>query len=94
MSSEGAESTRSDIIEQMRAILEPWVSNIDLVGEAGEETNLMTDLGLDSIGILQVTLSVEKEFGISINNSELDSQTFSVMGNLVNIIQNKMHENN
>lgn len=78
----------------MRAILEPWVSNIDLVGEVDEETNLITDLGLDSIGILQVTLSVEKEFGISINNSELDSQTFSVMGNLVNIIQNKMHENN
>ncbi|MHC4647712.1 MAG: acyl carrier protein [Planctomycetota bacterium] len=85
---------RSEIIEQMRQILEPWVSDVDALDDIEERTNLVADLGLDSIGILQVILGLEKEFGISIRNNELDAETFSMMGNLVGIIEGKLHENN
>ena len=85
---------RLEIIKQMRDILEPWITDIDLIDEIGEETDLIRDLGLDSIGILQVILETEKEFGISVDNNELDSETFSMMGNLVGIIQKKIHEDN
>lgn len=85
---------RPEIIEQLRDILEPWVSDIDSIAKIGEETNLVTDLGLDSIGILQVILGVEKEFGISIEQHELDSGLLSRMGNLVSMIQEKLYEDN
>ena len=85
---------RPEIIEQLRDILEPWVSDIDSFEKIGEETNLITDLGLDSIGILQVILGVEKEFGISIKQHELDSELLSRMGNLVSMIQKKLYEDN
>ncbi len=80
-----------EIIERLRDILEPWVSNIDLIDEG---TNLVTDLGLDSIGILQVILGIEKTLGISIENHELDSQLLSMTGNLVGLIQEKLNEDN
>ncbi len=85
---------RAEIIERMRNILEPWVFNAALIDKISEKTNLITDLGLDSIGILQMILGVEKEFGISIETNELDSETFSIMGNLLEIIEKKLYENN
>ncbi len=78
----------------MRDILEPWVSDMESIDGIGEETNLVTDLGLDSIGILQVILGIEKEFGISIENHELDSGLLSRMSNLVSMIQEKLYEDN
>ena len=94
MSAEGVNLTRPEIFEQIRDILEPWVSDTDLIDEIDEETNLIADLGLDSIGVLQVILGAEKEFGISIKDYELDSQVFSKMENLVRIIEKKMYEDN
>lgn len=85
---------RSEIIERLSEILEPWVSDTDSIEEIGEHTNLITDLGLDSIGVLQVILGAEKEFGISIDEQELESETFSLMSNLVGIIESKLYENN
>ena len=89
-----AKIERSEIVKHMRDILEPWVSDVDLIDKVTEESNLITDLGLDSVGILRVILEVEKEFGISIANNELDSETFSMMGNLVSVIEKKLYENN
>ncbi|UCG49121.1 MAG: hypothetical protein JSU94_04930 [Phycisphaerales bacterium] len=83
---------RQEIIEQLREILEPWVVDVDLIESMGEQTNLVADLGLDSVGILQVVLGVEKEFGISIQNHELDSELLSKMGKLVGMIEEKLHE--
>lgn len=85
---------RAEIISQLSDILEPWISDIDLVDEIGEETNLIIDLGLDSVGILQIVLGIEQKFGIKINNFELDSSLLSKMENMVNMIQGKLNEDN
>jgi acyl carrier protein len=85
---------RHQIIGQLRDILEPWIPDVDLIDNIDEQTNLIADLGLDSVGILQVILGIEKEFGVSIKNYELDSRLLSAMGNLVNIIQEKLNEAN
>ena len=85
---------RPQIVEQMRDILEPWIPDVDLIDSIGEETNLIADLGMDSVGILQVILGIEKEFGVSIKNYEIDSQLLSMLGNLVNMIQEKLDEDN
>jgi len=83
---------RFEILERVAAIMEPWVS--DLTEDISEDTNLIAELGLDSVGILQVILGAEKEFGISISEEELDSESFSRMGNLLAIIEEKLHETN
>lgn len=73
-------------------ILEVWVSDDELLDELSEDTNLISDLGLDSVGVLQVILSVEKEFGVSINVQEYEAETFSVFGRLVGLVETKKHE--
>lgn len=87
-------SDTEHIIEQLREIVEPWVSDSDLIDDINEKTNLIADLGIDSIGILQLIFGIEREFGITIKNHELDSRLLSMMGNLVDLIQSKLNEDN
>jgi acyl carrier protein len=85
-------TSRTEIIEQICCLLEPWVLDADLINKTDEQTNLIADLGLDSVSILQLILEIERKFGISIKDHELDSRTFSMMGNLVSIIERKIYE--
>ena len=87
-------TSRTEIIEQIRCLLEPWVIDADLINKTDEKTNLIADLGLDSVSILQLILEIERKFGISIKDHELDSRTFSMMGNLMSIIERKIYEIN
>ena len=51
-------------------------------------------MGLDSVAILQLILGIEKQFNITVKDNELDSDVFSRMGNLIDIIESKISENN
>ena len=81
-----------EIIEKLGGILEPWLDGADDNSSLGERTNLFADMGLDSVAILQLILGIEKEFCISINESEMDSDMFSKVSNLVDVIKVKLNE--
>jgi len=80
------------ILNTMRTILEPWSPDIDDLRKITESTNLLTDLGMDSIGILQMLLDIEKEYDIKIKQNELDSTITSKIGNFINLIERKLNE--
>jgi len=84
--------SRSQIIDKLRDILEPWVSDTEALANLEENTNLTSQLGLDSVGILQVILEAEKGFGIKIDDNRLDSKTFSKAENLIDLIEKKLNE--
>ncbi len=84
-------TNRTEILKILGLILEPWLDDMTLLNEL---TNLLADIGLDSVVILQLVLSIEDEFNIAIKDSELDSEVFSKMENLIDIIEGKINEAN
>lgn len=86
--------TQTVIYKQIIEAIEPWVTEKSLLDKSNEDTNLISDLGLDSIGILQMSLEIEKVFGITIHNYELDSQLLSRIGNMVEMVWKKLNEDN
>jgi acyl carrier protein len=90
METEKKQTDRTEILKTLAAILEPWLDDIDDADSLNEDTNLLSDLGLDSVAILQLVLGIEKEFGVTIKDSELDSDVFSKMKNLIDIIEDKL----
>lgn len=94
MDTEKINLTREKIIEQTILLLEPWLDDIDDSAALNEQTDLLADFGLDSVAILQLILGIEKEFNITIENDELDSEIFSKFVNLINIIEGKLNETN
>ena len=87
-------TSRTQILKKLAILLEPWLDDLDQAEGLNEQTSLLSDLGLDSVAILQLILGVEKEFSITIKDHELDSDVFSKMGNLINIIEGKVNETN
>lgn len=92
MTTEKLNHTRAEILGQTRLLLEPWLDDPEDTDEINEEVNLLTDLGLDSVAILQLILGIEKEFNVTIKDHELDSEVFSRMANLIDLIAGKLNE--
>ena len=67
---------REEIIEKLKSIL-ATVKGIDVKDvDCDESTNLLTGLGLNSIGMLYMVISIENQFGIrfeDVNMAELDT---------------------
>ncbi len=90
METKKKQTDRNEILKTLSAILEPWLDGIDDADSLNEDTNLLADLGLDSVAILQLVLGIENQFGITIKDSELDSDVFSKIKNLIDIIEGKL----
>lgn len=85
---------RTYILKKIRILLEPWLNGMYPTESLNEQTRLLSDLGLDSVAILQLLLGIEKELNVVIKDYELDSEVFSKMGNLIDIIEKKLNATN
>lgn len=64
--------SRNEIIEKLKGIL-ATVKGIEVAEiECDENTNLMTELGLNSIGMLYMVISIENQFGIRFADANMD----------------------
>ena len=59
-----------------------------------EDSNLFEEAGLDSVAILNLISNIEEELGIKIKNYELESDTFSRLGNFIALVEGKVNEAN
>lgn len=85
---------RKKILDRVKILLEPWIDDVSGADEINEETNMLSELGIDSVGVLQLILGIEQEYGIRINDYELDSEFLSRIGNIINMIESRIHEDN
>ena len=53
-----------------------------------EDSNLVTDLGLNSVGILYVVIGIEEMFDVSFDDVSFGD--FETVGDVVTYIENKM----
>ncbi|MBQ8003914.1 MAG: acyl carrier protein [Oscillospiraceae bacterium] len=71
------------VIDTLKNILEAQL-DID-PASITEETSIMDDLGADSLDIVELMMTVEEEFDITIEDS--DAQLFKTVGDVVNYIE-------
>ena len=83
---------RSELLHQISEYLEPWILSDADREKIDEKTNLLNDLGIDSVGIMQLLLGVERDYQIVIPEHELDNKVFSRMGNFLDLIESKVNE--
>ena len=71
------------ILEKIQAILaEQFEVSADSVSE---DTNLVDDLGADSLDVVELIMSIEDEFGISV--SDEDAVGLTTVGKIVDYIE-------
>ncbi len=73
---------RTDIYNKLKEILVKIKPSADLTA-VGDNTQLVRDLGLDSLTILLMALAVEKDFGIRFEGNP----QFSTVGQVVDYVE-------
>lgn len=74
------------VIDTLKGILEAQL-DIDPSGIT-EETSIMDDLGADSLDIVELMMTVEEEFDITIDDG--DAHLFKTVGDVANYIEAKI----
>lgn len=75
--------TESDIFEGLKEILAVMKPHLD-TSTATLESNLVRDLGIDSLSMLLMSLALEKKFNV---NFDTTGAPFTTVGEVVNYIK-------
>ena len=76
---------RTDIYSKLKEILGKIKPSADL-SKVSDDTQLVSDLGLDSLTILLMALAIEKEFGIHFENNPRFDNIGQVVDYIVKLI--------
>jgi acyl carrier protein len=81
---------RSTIIEKLKTIVKPFVTNQEAFENISENTDFISDLNINSANLVDIVLDVEEAFNIDIDNQSMEKM-LTVKATL-DIIETKLSE--
>lgn len=81
---------KTEIIEQLKTIVKPFVKNEEAFQNINENTDFITDLNINSANLVDIVLDVEEAFQIEIDNQSMEKM-LTVKATLA-IIETKLSE--
>ena len=81
---------KTEIIQQLKTIVKPFVINKDAFESIDENTDFIKDLNINSANLVDIVLDVEEAFGIEIDNQSME-RMLTVKATL-SIIETKLAE--
>lgn len=79
--------SRSEVFEKLKEIIKQAApSQSALIEAADESADLRTDIGLNSIGVLYIVISIEASFDISFDDVSFGD--FNTVGDVIDYIVN------
>jgi acyl carrier protein len=82
--------TRNEIAEKLKDILGLALGNTIDLSNCTEESNLTTDLGLNSVGILYVVIAIEEFFNIRFGDVSFGD--FQNVGDVLDYIEEQLQK--
>lgn len=80
--------TRKELKEKLaEIIIMAMPESADVINNCTEESNLNTDLGLNSVGMLFVVIAIEEFFSITFENVNFGD--FKTVGDVLDYIESK-----
>jgi acyl carrier protein len=81
---------KEEIIEKLKSIVQPYVSNQEAYENFTEDTDFISDLNINSANLVDIILDVEDAFQIHIDNESMEKM-MDVKSTLL-IIETKLAE--
>ena len=79
---------RAEIFDSLKAIIEDGLENgKEVAAKAAEASDLRTDLGLNSIGMLYLVISIEETMNVSFD--DISFNDFETVKDVIDYIENK-----
>lgn len=81
-------SVRIDLIDILQRLTPVIFEDVDVV----DQTDILEDLGFDSINIMQLVVEVEEHFGIEFDDT-LEYDEIANVGKLIKYVEKKLNSN-
>lgn len=82
---------RKQIFDKLKEILLfSFSDSSEILDKCSESSNLITDLGLNSVGMLFMVISIEEAFSVSFENVNFSS--FVIVKDVIDYIEEKRRE--
>ena len=83
--------SRNEIKEKLAEVMKMAAPNAEIdVTELKESSNLVTDVGLSSVGVLYIVIAIEEFFSIQFD--DVGFGDFKTVGDVVDYIEKKLEE--
>ena len=83
--------TRTEIKEKLADVFKMAMGGSDIeISNTNEDANLVTDLGLNSVGILYVVIAIEEFFNIRFD--DVGAGDFKTVADVIDYIEKKIEE--
>ena len=74
------------MIDRVKKVIAKVMQDDEIMATINEDSDIIYDLGFDSLQMVDFLLEVEKEFSISINLEELNFEQVRSVRNFINFI--------
>lgn len=79
--------THDEVLAAVRNVIQ---EHTDTTADLSEKTELVADLGIDSLGVMEVVAEIEDKFDMTIADSEL--REVSTLGDVVQAIEGRLRK--
>lgn len=83
-------NNRNEILQTIHQALEPWLDDHPRIRQ---HTDLISDIGIDSVGILQMILYIENKYQIEIPVYEMNLEMLANVNSFIDLIESKINAN-
>lgn len=77
---------KNEVIEKLYSILSEIKEDNSLTSNLDENSNLIDDVGIDSLQMISLMIDIEKEFFIELNFSQINISHMNSIGSLADFI--------
>lgn len=82
--------TKDELIDQLKAIVKPYVQDETAFQNLTEETDFINDLKINSANLVDIALDVEEAYDIEIDNDAMERML--TVGASMDIIREKLEQ--
>ncbi len=73
-------------MKDIKKCLQVVLDDVEIINTIQPTTNLIEDIGMDSLSIIQLVVEIENLYSISIPDDQLDFDQIIIWGNLCNLV--------
>ena len=80
--------TREEILDELKRVLAPYTTNKEMLAGINDQTDLITDLKINSANLVDIIIDAEARYNIEIDYDSADKMIN--VGNCIDVINEKL----
>jgi acyl carrier protein len=80
--------TREEILDELKKVLAPYTSNKEMLNSINDQTDLISDLKINSANVVDIIIDAEAKYNIEIDYDSADKMIN--VGSCIDVISEKL----